>query len=754
MSILLEDVSALPVGHAPQPVPTPHFPSALYAVIWRNWDVIEVNFLAEVLRATPEQIEALAATMGLPEQRAIAPDELRRNYMTVLRRNWHLLPYEQLCQILKWTAAEMQFFLNEDDFLYIKLGRYKPDCAPVYYEEPDEATRAHIAEIARIVREDMAGVIDAPAEPLFTFIQRFENATPPTTSLSDVGEDGFQFCIVYPYFLRYGEPLLGDAVADVPDGYFAALAASGVSGIWIQAVLNNLAPWELAPELSQGWEERIDNLNLLIERAGKYGVKVYLYFNEPRALPNSFFEMYPELRGMSEVLGMSAMCTSTQPVQDFIVNSVKHIFEKAPGLGGSFAITYSENLTNCFSRDIDEAFIEEYKQHIAETGNRLDSNGVQPACLRCAERGPEVVNAEVCTLIERGMRLAGSDGRFLLYFWSTPGKWFPGMTALLPESTHVICISEWGKTFTRGDYTGQVNEYSMSVIGPSEQSLRQWDIAKQRGLKIAAKMQAANTYEFSSIPYIPALYNVAQHLANVSETGVSGVLLGWTTGGAPSPNLELVAEFARNPRPTVDEAVLNVATRRFGAEAAPGVVEAWRIMSEAYREFPFDISVCYCGPQSLGPANLLFAEPSGYSATMSTYPFDDLKAWAGPYSPETLQSQFEKVAEMTQAGVDILAAMRTTHPSPEIEDEWRIAEASRIHYRSTANQIHQVRIRETDPAAVVPILEDEIDLSLRLIELVAQDSRIGFEASNQYGYLRFDLAEKILNCRQLLGQMA
>jgi hypothetical protein len=56
----------LPMGCAPIPVATPHFPDALHAVVWRNWDVVEADVLAEVLRATTTQIQEVAFSMGLP----------------------------------------------------------------------------------------------------------------------------------------------------------------------------------------------------------------------------------------------------------------------------------------------------------------------------------------------------------------------------------------------------------------------------------------------------------------------------------------------------------------------------------------------------------------------------------------------------------------------------------------------------------------------------------------------------------------
>lgn len=747
--------SDLPVGRSPQPVVVPHFPDVLHAVVWRNWDVVPADRLASVLRGSVEQITEIARSMGLPDQRVITPAEMERNSSSIIRRNWHLLPYEQLCNLMRWDADLMHFRLNEDDGLWVKLGGYKPACEAVYYAKPSPQSQSRAAEIAQILRQELGELIHAPAEEPFGFIRRFdEKISRPEGKL-----DAFSFRMVYPYLLRWGDPLKGDDVEGISQGYLEQMAASGINAIWLVAVLSTLYPWDVLPQMSAGWEKRLESLNRLVERCGKLGIEVLLYINEPKAMPPEFFEKYPELRGVSETPGRApvqqdlvALCTSTKPVQDFIVNATRHIFERVPGLGGAFTIIYSEGLTNCFSRKYTRDGVEEEFVLRTDTAAETKRPPVK-ACPRCLERGPEVVCAEVCSLIERGMREAGSKGKFILYVWSTPPEWMPGIIRRLPQSTWVQCVSEWGKTFTRGDYTGTVNEYSISIIGPSEQSLSQWKMAQARGLKTIAKMQAANTYELNTVPYIPALRRVAEHLENVARAGVDGITLGWTAGGSPSPNLELVGEFCRLPRPGVREAMRNVAVRRFGEAAADGVVEAWNLLSDAYEEFPFDIDVCYNGPQCLGPSNLLYAKPTGLVATQVGFAFDDLEGWRGPYSAQTLQSQFEKLADRWAAGVEALDKLRRAHPSTAMEDEWRVAEACRIHFRSAANQIHFVRVRQTDRAAAVKLLQDEMDLARRAYALVLADSRIGFETTDQYEYLRFDLAEKILNCRQLLGEM-
>ena len=74
--------------------------------------------------------------MGLPPQVAILPEWQDKGYITVLRRNWHLLPYEQLTTLLGLSREQLRFSLMEDDFLYIKLGSVKPKCTPLLYATP------------------------------------------------------------------------------------------------------------------------------------------------------------------------------------------------------------------------------------------------------------------------------------------------------------------------------------------------------------------------------------------------------------------------------------------------------------------------------------------------------------------------------------------------------------------------------------------------------------------------------------------
>ena len=729
----------LPAGDAPEPVASSHFPNRVHAFVWRNWQLVPLERLAGVVGATPEQLLELGRSMGLSSPPPVTADQQRRSYLTVIRRNWHLLPYGQLLALLGWTAEELDFTLREDDFLFIKLGRHKPHCEPLRYAPPDEAARGRCGEIHAIVRESFGAAPDAIEEPLFSFVEDLR-AVPETAAITPGNGSVFSPRYCYSYFALYGDPLL-DAEADpYPDGYLARLAASGVDGVWLQAVLYKLArfPWD--PSLSHGFEERLTNLRRLVERAAGHGIGIWLYLNEPRLMPLSFFEERPDLKGVTAG-DHASLCTSNPEVRAFIVEAVESICRAAPDLAGFFTITASENRTHCWSH------------------HRGDE------CPRCGPRGAPEVIAEVNTAVRQGIDRSGGTADLLVWDWGWRDEDAAGIIERLPDSVALMSVSEWNLPIKRGGVESIVGEYSLSAIGPGPRAKRHWALARKRGLRTIAKIQAANTWELSAAPYLPVLENLARNIANLREEGVDGLMLGWTLGGYPSPNLEVVAEMGRAavPSPTPVEALRTVASRRYGDSAAPAVVRAWQAFSEAFQQFPYHIGTVYTAPQQFGPANPLWGEPTGYRATMIGFPYDDLDTWRTVYPAEVFVQQLERVATGFETALAVLR--ESVHePSADLRREMGVAETAAIHFQAVANQARFVhardRLAEAESAeAAAPLMDElqaalqsEIELARRLHRLQGADSRLGFEASNHYYYVPLDLVEKVVNCRDLLDR--
>ena len=749
--IVCGDLSAevvLPEGDAPRALSAACFPDRLHEFVWRNWNVVEAARLAKVLGTSEGDVAAIAASMGLPPAAAIPSEIKTRGYISVLRRNWHLLPYSQLLELLEMTPERLDFCLREEDFLWIKLGSLKPKCKPLRYSPPDDAARRREAEIRRVVENDLGGLLKLPVEPRFDFVRRLGSpmpgyAAPPETD----GPVSLRF--VYSYLALFGDPLLNPELDPYPDGFLQRLSSVGVNGVWLHVVLRDLAPGgEAFPEFGENHARRLANLRVLVERARRYGVGVYLYINEPRSMPHSFFEGRPGLAGV-KARGMTALCTSCPEVRKWMSDALAHVFREVPGLGGIYAITASENLTSCAS-------LGQWKE-----------------CARCRERSDADIIAEVVATLERGVHRGSPAAKVIVsdWGWKRHGD-ARDIIARLPKSVWLMSVSEWDLPIERGGVKSKVGEYSISAVGPGPRALRHWNAAAQAGIRCAAEIQFNNTCEIPVIPYLPVMDLVGEHLGNLASLKLSGMLVGWTMGGHPSPNFELARRLNRAAAPEVGAVLDAMALERFGAAGAPHARKAWTLLSDAYRQYPFHIQLVYTAPVTWGAANPMYPEKTGYKATMWGLPYDDLDGWRGPYPRDVFAAQFEKMADGWKLGVDELRKAVEKAPAGHRDEalaDLRYARAAGITFESVANQARFVVARdalanasgamaETDRRKLREEirlrLESEISLAKEQYALVCEDSRIGFEPSCQYFYMPQDLLEKVVNCRWLQERFA
>jgi hypothetical protein len=850
----------------PEPLAEPHFPDRLHLFVWRNWELTNLDRMAEVLRTTPDAVLEIGDSMGLPPKPLLTEDQRRRIYITVIRQNWHILPAVQLMQLLGWDQLEYEYHLREDDFLWMKLGELKPHCELLQYKEPTAETRQFSARIKQLVKEVSGPELDDPGEPAFQFVADLSSpaipalpssqskpfkrevalnrgwtvrkpgqgsAVPPRVleefqeylrsafgcdvswsevhqvgskvleasvdssiagaagsfavsvqpeKISIVGQDlgGVRQALyylqdqmedrqapylrsgevrrlsrldprfVYSYFALYGDPLIEPSIDSLPDGFLAKLARAGVTGVWLQGVLRNLAPSKIFPEFGVGSETRLLNLRRLVERAEHYGVGIYLYLNEPRAMPAEFFDRHSEIRGTYDSGNprFSAMCTSTPEVRQWIAESLGHVFSEVPALGGIFCITASENLTNCYS------------------------HGHAELCPRCSKRDGSEVIAELIQTFRDGVRRSSRTARVIAWDWGWGQDWVKNgadsanVILRLPQDVALLSVSEWGTPIDRGGFPTKVGEYSISVVGPGPRAIRNWDMARQRGLRTLAKVQWSSTWEMSAVPYIPVPNLIAQHCENLLSKGVQGLLASWTVGGYPSPNFEVAREYYFSNPPDRNRALRDLAVRRYGKEAAPRILDAWETFSRAFEEYPMEGGgVVYQIPVQHGPSNLLRLHPTGYRAGIMLFPYDDYRSWVGTYPVEIVQKQFAHMAQLWKSGLESFQEalpLVAGHKRKVAQIDLGIAETCYLHFQSVANQILFYRLRdewtqaasETQSrvaACMADIAEAEIALAKRQYVIARHDSTIAYEASNHYYYRPLDLLEKVLNCRDVIA---
>ncbi|MCX8066148.1 MAG: hypothetical protein N3G21_13430, partial [Candidatus Hydrogenedentes bacterium] len=438
LPILLLNWILPPTSDTP-PVYQPFFKDRLHAYIWFNWSIVPIEKIADTIGAKKEDIIKIGKRMGLPDPPKLPREKYGKLYCTIIRRNWHLLPYEQIMKLLDWNEEQLAYTLREDDFLFIKLGSFKPKCDPLIFASPDESTINYEKEISEMVKSLFPeGVIswkkDVPPLDFIDYLSATTFPYPPEVLNSD---NIPKFCS--SYFLQYGDPYQ-NLFESYPIEYVKKLRSIGVNGIWLQAVLYKLTPFPWDNSISEDWETRLKNLKTFTEELKKIGVSVYLYLNEPRAMPLNFFEKYPELKGVTEG-DFASLCTSNTDVQEYIKKSIKTICENVPLLAGFFTISASENLTNCWS-------------HHKGKG-----------CPRCANRTPSEVIAELHTVILEGIELAKSNCRLISWDWGWSDDWIEDIVSKLPQKVAIMSVSEWDIPIIRGGIVSSIGEYSLNEPG-------------------------------------------------------------------------------------------------------------------------------------------------------------------------------------------------------------------------------------------------------------------------------------------------
>ena len=698
-----------------------HFPTRMQCFIFRNWGMIAPAVLGEVLGCPEDTVRALAGEMGLDAAQNADPAWLEKGYITILRANWHLCSYAQLETLLGWSEQQLAFVLREDDFLSVKLGNEKPACPPLRYAALTDQQRTETARIREIVQNAQQNL---PPNPVKPFAFAFSEAAPQSDTLPAPR----QTRILYAYCALYGDTFADERLLELsfPDALLESYQKLGVTGVWTQAVLYTLAPYPFDPSMSDGWERRLAGMRALRDRLKRYGLKLYLYLNEPRALPLSFFALHPELLGHREG-DYACLCVSTPEVQAYLRDAAHTICQNVPGLGGFITITASENLTNCYS-------------HAAQGSCN---------CARCASRTPAAVIADVNRLLYEGGASADPEIDLLAWNWSWNGR-MPDMTArtisALPDEIGLLCVSEEGVRKTIGGVETSVIDYSLSVEGPGDFAQNAWQYAHKAGHRAYAKLQLNNTWEMAAVPCVPVFEKIYRHLTKLRRAGIDGAMLGWTLGGFPSPTLQMARLILDAPGepPTLEQLYAQL----FPDADLPSLQNALHLLSEAFDAFPFHIGTAYNAPQLYGCANLLYETPTGYPASMVGNPYDDLDAWRSIFPAEIFLSQLQKLSEGWRAGRLALEESARRGGVPDYLLRWTAA--IDCQFRSMYNQSRFVYARNAAQPIDPTLLSQEITDASELLSLCARDASIGYESSNHYFFTRSALLEKLLCCDRIL----
>jgi hypothetical protein len=828
-----------------------YFPSRLHAAVFRNWDIVPRERLAQVLGTNVAAIRRMGSDLGLDFIPPPATNELRRNIELVLRRNWSVMPRPQIEKLLGFSTAELDDFLGKEIFLRALLAAPPPGLTPLIYEEPTPEVKARVGPFGRLVGNRIATNNNVPrldfiqelSEPHFygeavrdakprrgeADLRTFRRLELPTTAgllLTNAAADFKKYCgyiqgasrfelstyagaaqkairlqlttpakaseayvltinehsinvsaaselglaralvelerrmgerggpflaptretnspsfsprYVSSYFSLLTDPLGNDLDYGFPDGYLNTLFHQDAEGIWLYVLLQDLVPSPVFGELSKGSAARLQRLRELVQRAARRGLKVYLYLNEPRAQFLSFFEKYPDIKGQPEG-NTAALCTSTEMVQKHLRGSCETLFREVPGLGGVFVITASENLSNCYSH----------------------SHRKKPACPRCSQRASADVIAETIRCMSEGVWAAAPEAKFIVWDWSwhsVLGEEVPEqIIQRLPKGVGLMADFERGTRIERGGVPMNVEEYSISTIGPSPRAMARSRQAKTNGLDFLAKIQLSTTWECGTVPFIPVPHLLSLKARAMRSIGVGGTMATWTIGSYPSPNTEAFAVQNWNPALSMDGVLRRVAMRRYGPDATDATVRGWKKLGVAfYEEFPFSTSP-YAGPLQHGPSLPLYIRdipPPFGNATLFNCK-DDWSHWTAPYRPELMVQLLHHLCDRWDEGLkdlrDGMAKMPLGGSAANAryyraQADYGVAWMVGYYWRAYANDLEFYMARDAkDVEKMKHIAAAELKSTQEAFRLVCLDSRLGWEAELQYFYRPLDVLERLIS---------
>lgn len=690
-------------------------------VIYRNFGSVPVQNIAKVLAADEKTVLLEAQRMGI-DCIEFESAWLKKGFVSIIRNNFDLLTHGQIQTLLGVTEKEYWKLMEEYDFLNIKLGA-KPDVCPPFYQPLTEKQKADTRAVRAFTNKNFI----IPKAKRFDF---FAEKIPSAFIASKKYAIEERFTSVYN--ADFGGGLLDDELSDFSEEYLKRLSGTGVNGVWLQETLRNIAPFSLDKEYeSEEYQKRIGNLKRLTERCERFGVNVYLYLNEPRSLPTAFFEEHANLKGDKTEDGY-CLCTSNPDVQNYLYEAIKFVAQNVPKLKGVMTITMSENNTHCYSRS----------PHKYGDANKTE-------CESCAKRKPEEIAAEVNNIILKGLKDGNGNTKLIANMWGwgenmlwTEEQAFRGID-LLDKDVEILCISEYWKKFNRGGVDSNVVDYSISVVGPSEITVKMLDYAKKRGHKIWAKIQCNNSWELSAAPYIPVFNLMIEHVKRLKKLGVFGLMMGWSLGGYPGGALTICNMFCGETEP--DETEWYQLT--FG-ENACAVQKAVNCFSEAFQEYPFSLDGLYFGGQNLGCGNFWSLEKSGRESTMVCYTFDDYKNWTSPYGLDVYINQYVKMLEKWEDGLLLLKGLKGT----ETEELQRMAEVCKCHWGSAMRLAQFVKYKQgiaQNRKMLIECIDEEYAATKTLYGLYSQDATVGFEATNHYYYNANILLEKMLSLLEM-----
>lgn len=545
---------------------------------------------------------------------------------------------------------------------------------------------------------------------------------------------------------------LTDDVNYYPDEYLNRLAHEGVNGLWLSIKFIDLVPSRFFPAHGKDSKPRLAKLNQTVSQCARYGIKIYLYCNEPWAFGDTYYtqpwanlENNPQFAGHKIPGHCTLFCTSSKDALKYLEESTNFIFTQVPNLGGMICITHGEHPTNCYSY----------------TGFFKDNN-----CPRCSKRKPWEVYHDQLEAMVKGVKKANKDAAFISWLYApviqgdeTSSKEekmevFRQIAAHTPKDVIMQMnfesngiVKQLGRDFYAYDYW-------LAWPGPSEIFKDCASNAVKAGAGASAKIQVGCSHENATIPFMPVPGSLYRKYSAMKELGVNSAMQCWYFGNYPGLMNKAAGELSFLPFAENENDFLDSLAKMQWADNYKKVSSAWKYFFKGYSNFPVVLSFTWFGPlhcSIVWPMHLMPVDQP--IAPSWTFGFPDSGDRIGEcigikHSLDDVLLLLKRMDENWQKGVSLLASIEKDYASNnERLMDIILSKAIGLQIRSARNIFNFYDMREKLPfmqkgeqlealAGMEEIVKEEITNSLTMKTLCEKDPRLGFHSEAE-GYKFF-----------------
>ena len=381
-------------------------------------------------------------------------------------------------------------------------------------------------------------------------------------------------------------PLNTDELLDdtdyYPDAYLETLAHDGSNGIWIVTSVNELGSSSFISGDAQR-QTRLTKLRKTAAKCARYGIKVWLFMIEPRAVSadSEMYRNHPGLFKQEPLYGQYCFCPASEKTLQYLREIFSSTFAAVPELGGVINISAGERATIC-------------------TSTVLPSSCDKISCQNICKLSQSEIMRRSLAAIKEGIKQSAPDAELISWFYLPHATELAPWAAELANSTPHDAIAQYNfESGGKREQLGKIRiagDYWISYEGPSDNFRNA--AAARRPHPMGAKLQLGSGHELVTVPYIPVPGIAYNKYKTLHDLGIISVMQSWYIGNFTGLLGKACGKLGfENFSSDSNDFLLQLALPQWGRHSTT-VMRAWQIFTEAYCNMPFSLMFQYYGPQN------------------------------------------------------------------------------------------------------------------------------------------------------------